>query len=74
MVWLEVEARVVVRMELQGHQDVEVSGRKATSELKTGWGFHGNQDAQLVWVYAKIHEGVWLEEDVRAVNRMELQG
>ena len=50
MVWLEVEARVAVRMELQGHQDVEVSGRKATSELKTGWGFHGNQDAQLVWV------------------------
>ena len=40
---MEVEARVAVRMELQGHQDVEVSGRKATSELKTGWGFMGTK-------------------------------
>ena len=68
MVWLKVEAGVAVRMELQGQQDVEVSGGKVTPELKTGWGFMGNK------MLSGIHEMVWLEEDARAVNRMELQG
>ena len=41
MVWLKVEARVAIGMELQGQQDVEVSIWKVTPELKTGWGFMG---------------------------------
>ena len=55
MVWLKVEAGVAVRMELQGQQDVEVSGGKVTPELKTGWGFMGNK------MLSGIHEMVWLE-------------
>ena len=40
---MKVEARVAIRMELQGQQDVEVSARKVTPELKTGWGFMGSK-------------------------------
>ena len=47
---MKVEARVAIRMELQGQQDVEVSAWKVTPELKIGWGFHGMQDAQFVWL------------------------
>ena len=44
MVWLKVEARVAIGMELQ---DVEVSVWKVTPELKTGWGFMGSK--MLSW-------------------------
>ena len=39
-------------------------------------GFHGKQDAQLVWleVYVEIHQMVGLEGEARAVDRVELQG
>ena len=69
MVWLKVEARVAIRMELQGQQDVEVSAENRM-------GFHGKQDAQWFWleVYVKIQEIVWLEGDARAFDRLELQG
>ena len=40
---MKVEARVAIRMELQGQQDVEVSAWKVTQELKTGWGFMGSK-------------------------------
>ena len=40
---MKVEARVAIRMELQGQQDVEVSAWKVTPELKTGWGFMGSK-------------------------------
>ena len=45
---MKVEARVAIRMELQGQQDVEASVWKVTPELKTGWGFMGSK--MLSWV------------------------
>ena len=44
---MKVEARVAIRMELQGQQDVEVSGWEVTPELKTGRSFMGSE--MLSW-------------------------
>ena len=43
MVWLRVGARVAIRMELRGQQDVEVSGREANPELTSGRSFMGSK-------------------------------
>ena len=71
MVWLKVEARVAIGMELQGKQGVKVSAWKVTPELKTGWGFMGSK---MLSCFGGFYEIVGLEGDARAVDNMEVQG
>ena len=44
---MKVEARVAIRMELRGQQDVEVSGREVNPELSSGRSFMGSK--MLSW-------------------------